>query len=133
MFFLETFSFKKDEEGNSEAATATLEQEQIDEEESLYCFNCGSPITSDKQRITVGDSHEHTFVNPGGFVFHIGCFRAAPGCLQVGASTGENSWFSGYTWNYALCASCYAHLGWMYHSEDKEPFYGLILERLVFL
>ena len=133
MFFLETFSFKKDEESGTEAATTTLEQEQeqVEEEKNLCCFNCGSAITSDKQRIAVGDSHEHTFVNPGGFVFHIGCFREAPGCLQVGESTRENSWFSGYAWNYALCASCYTHLGWMYHADDQQPFYGLILDRLI--
>ena len=132
MFFIEPFSFKEDKEGESEAATTTLEEEQAEEEEGLYCFNCGSTITSKKHRITIEQSHEHTFVNPGGFTFRIGCFRKAPGCLQTGESTEENSWFSGYAWNYALCASCFIHLGWMYHSSEQESFYGLILDRLVF-
>jgi hypothetical protein len=131
VFFIEPFSFNEDEKSESEAATTTLEQKQPEEEKNLCCFNCGSAITSDKQRISIGDCHEHTFVNPGGYVFHIGCFREAPGCLQVGESTTENSWFSGYAWNYALCASCYTHLGWMYHAEGKESFYGLILDRLI--
>jgi hypothetical protein len=131
MFFVEAFSFKEDEEGESEVVTTTQTEEQTEEEEVLHCFNCGNDITSKRQKIAIRDAHEHTFVNPGGYVFHIGCFREASGCVQAGESTEENTWFPGYIWNYALCASCFAHLGWMYHSADEETFYGLILDRLV--
>ena len=40
-------------------------------------------------------AHEHTFVNPGGFVHHIGCFNAAPGCIYLGPTETAFSWFPG--------------------------------------
>jgi hypothetical protein len=99
-------------------------------EGALLCFACGHPITSESERIAAGGAHEHTFTNPGGWVYRIGCFRRAPGCAQAGEFTGEYSWFPGQAWRYALCAGCRAHLGWAFRGAQPE-FYGLILDRLV--
>ena len=96
----------------------------------LYCFLCSNVITSTSECISVEGSHEHIFTNPHGYRFYIGCFRNAPGCIQEGIDTDDFSWFSGYSWKYALCANCHQHLGWIYHSSDQ--FYGLIFDRLVF-
>ena len=99
-------------------------------EEQLYCFACGSAITAARERIAVGGGHDHTFTNPAGHVFRVGCFRRAPGCAQAGELTGEYSWFAGYAWRYALCAGCRVHLGWVY--QGPQPgFFGLILDRLL--
>ena len=73
--------------------------------------------------------HEHTFVNPGGVVHHIGCFAAAPGCIYTGPTTSAFSWFPGWTWQVAACARCHAHLGWIYRNSG-EQFHGLILAAL---
>lgn len=72
---------------------------------------------------------EHTFSNPDGFVFHIGCFRNAHGCTAVGIPTLEHTWFSGYSWRIAVCARCQTHLGWWYRAP-ADQFYGLIVDRL---
>ena len=104
-------------------------EEQAEEEENLYCFICGRPITQTRQRISVAGAHRHTFTNPAGYRFEIGCFREAPGCGQAGDYSDFYSWFDGYAWRYAMCSSCRVHLGWVYQGEDT--FYGLVLDRLL--
>lgn len=96
----------------------------------LLCRVCGSPVTSEAERIAINGSHDHIFRNPGGVVFHVGCFTDAKGCLVVGAFTEEYTWFSGFEWCYAVCSGCHVHLGWRYESNG-EGFFGLILDRLV--
>ena len=103
-----------------------VEQE---EGENLYCFICGQFITQSGQRIRVEGNHQHTFTNPGGYRFEIGCFREAPGCRQAGEFTDFYSWFDGCAWRYAMCGSCRVHLGWVYQGEDT--FFGLVLDRLL--
>ena len=98
-------------------------------ERALRCLKCGWEITTDRQRISIQDGHEHTFVNPGGYVYHIGCFREAPGCLESGEGSLEHTWFKGYAWRFAVCSSCLTHLGWSYGS-DPDKFFGLILDSL---
>ena len=110
---------------------SSREMADIEQERIYRCAACGFDITSEKDRVGINASHEHTFVNPGGYVYCIGCFRVAPGCLQVGEPTSEHTWFQGYSWLYALCGHCTSHLGWHYRSGANEPFYGLILERLI--
>jgi hypothetical protein len=95
----------------------------------LVCAACGLRITDEDQRIAMAGAHEHTFVNPGGFVHHIGCFATAPGCVHQGATETAFSWFPGWSWQVAACAQCRTHLGWMYRNGD-EQFHGLITQAL---
>jgi hypothetical protein len=105
-------------------------KEERQEEENLYCFVCGRIVTQPRHRISVDGAHRHTFTNPGGFRFEIGCFREAPGCEQAGEFTDFYSWFTGYAWRYAMCRTCRVHLGWVYQGEG-DSFFGLVLERLL--
>lgn len=98
-------------------------------ERPLVCAACGLRITDEDQRIEMAGAHEHTFVNPGGFVHHIGCFGAAPGCVHLGTLESAFSWFPGWTWQVAACAQCRAHLGWIYRNADQQ-FHGLITSAL---
>lgn len=93
------------------------------------CAACGHRITDEHDRIDVAGAHEHTFVNPGGFVHVIGCWRAAPGVVAIGREDGTFSWFPGWTWQVVVCASCQAHLGWRYRNAD-DVFHGLITRAL---
>lgn len=95
----------------------------------LVCAVCNHHITDDDHRIEMSGSHEHTFVNPGGYQFHIGCFNAAPGCVYLGTTETAFSWFPGWSWQLAACARCRAHLGWIYRLAG-EQFHGLILAAL---
>ncbi|MGY0218856.1 cereblon family protein [Endozoicomonadaceae bacterium StTr2] len=100
-------------------------------EEWLLCRHCEAKITSSQQRIVVQDSHLHTQCNPGGYLFHFGCFEIAPGCRLAAPVSREFSWFAGYSWQPALCNQCQNHLGWHFSKADPaHAFYGLILSRL---
>lgn len=96
---------------------------------NILCKTCGNPITSDEAGIAMDGSHEHTFMNPRGVVFRIGCFARAAGCYIVGPPTDEYTWFPGFVWCYVICAGCQSHLGWHYQSGESV-FFGLILDQL---
>lgn len=103
---------------------------EIDEGEFILCGNCRNVITSTVNKIEMNGKHTHTFTNPKGFVYRVGCFGEAPGILNQGAPTLEFTWFAGFAWSYSLCIRCFAHLGWFYRSGEKT-FYGLILDHLI--
>lgn len=106
------------------------EDERLEEEHpALFCRACSHTITTGNQRIEVSGSHRHTFFNPVGIVYELGCFGSAPGCSLVGESSAEFSWFPGCVWRIALCRKCGVHLGWRFQSAELS-FYGLILAHL---
>ncbi len=114
--------------GATPASQAQKDTESRAPETPLCCARCGHVITRERDRTTVHGRHTHTRVNPSGYVFHFGCFARAEGCLVIGPPTAEASWFPGFVWEYALCASCKTHLGWAFHGESG--FLGLVLDRL---
>jgi len=107
------------------------DEEKKEEEKHILCAQCRAVITSPHERIEVQGAHEHTFFNPYGIIFQIGCFRQARGCGYQGPAIEEFSWFPGYSWRIAICRSCLTHLGWLYSAPDKESFCGLILDHLI--
>ncbi|UCD34754.1 MAG: hypothetical protein JSU90_10760 [Nitrospiraceae bacterium] len=114
----------------SKARIKTEKKFGLKEEQRILCKKCITAITSPEHIITVNDHHRHTFSNPAGITYHIGCFSAAVGCLVHGAPTIEHTWFAGFRWSFALCSGCLIHLGWYYQNGD-ESFFGLILDLLV--
>lgn len=116
-------------QGTPVQETGTDDAERPDEEDVLYCAKCHAPITSRRNRITVNEQHEHVFANPAGYIFHIGCFREARGCMITGEETDYFTWFPGYTWRYALCGRCITLLGWAFRSQESV-FFGLIVDKL---
>ena len=100
-----------------------------DDGDFLLCANCRNLITTRQAAISAGGGHQHTFANPHGLVYTIGCFGQAPGCGVAGAASTEFTWFPGFNWRVAVCAACLTHLGWRFSSSGAS-FYGLILDRL---
>jgi filamentous hemagglutinin family protein len=101
----------------------------FEEEHPILCKTCGNKITLIEHMISVGGRHNHTFINPLGITFQIGCFSSAKGCVVTGRPSFEFTWFDGFSWQYALCSYCVSHLGWYYRSPDAS-FFGLIRGQL---
>ena len=107
-------------------------EEKTSEEEYILCRQCQSILTSPTERIIIQGAHQHTFANPHGIVFEIGCFGAVRGCGYAGPASDEFSWFKGFSWRVAVCIMCLTHMGWFFESRDGGNFHGLILDRLLF-
>ncbi len=95
------------------------------------CRICKNPIATEAHILSVNGAHKHTFANPHGKVFEIGCFSAAPGCRTVGQPSRECTWFAGCSWSYSLCSKCRNHIGWKYQSDISGIFWGLVLVELI--
>ncbi|MBW1898587.1 MAG: hypothetical protein JRI61_05950 [Deltaproteobacteria bacterium] len=104
-----------------------------EDEELIFCRKCRHIITRPVEAIQVSGQHLHTFANPNGQIFEIGCFQMAEGCGHIGQQTAEWSWFKGFSWKVAVCGRCLVQMGWTFiSSKGLDNFHGLILERLVF-
>lgn len=130
------FCLRTPPENESDAMLDSLVEDEseeiaLDQEEYLLCRQCLQVITSPSERIAIEGTHRHTFANPHGIVFEIGCFGSVIGCGYAGPPSDEFSWFKGFRWQVAVCIQCLSHLGWLFTSSGYESFHGLILDRLV--
>jgi hypothetical protein len=98
----------------------------------IRCRQCGHGVTRPRLSVSRSGAFHHTFANPHGIVFEIGCFTRAEGCALVGPPSNEFSWFPGYDWRVAVCRACLIHLGWRFSAPATDPFFGLIIDRLRF-
>jgi len=125
-----TVLFREKSEAPGTVRDRSAKDESEDEQSrALLCRACSIPITTAKQRIEKEGKHLHTFFNPAGIVYEVGCFRNAPGCVTYGPPSSEFAWFSGYTWQIVCCRKCREHLGWVFAAEDE--FFGLIVRKLI--
>jgi len=117
-----------DPPGKTDTAPSGKTREKI--EKAVLCRSCRSVVTEQDKAISIDNNHMHTFFNLAGIVFETHCFSQVKGCINQGTPTDEFSWFSGYTWEYALCSTCFDHLGWFYNSADSS-FFGLIGSKII--
>jgi hypothetical protein len=112
------------------AATATKPAEEVEPAvaRDLVCARCRAGVTRESARIERGGAHVHTRINPGGWVFQLGCFAEAT-CRVSDEPTEQFTWFPGHAWRVASCVACDAHLGWRFDGAGGT-FFGLILDRL---
>jgi len=116
------------ERPRTERAPGASDDEDLRAHRGLRCAACEAELTTDDERIEMSGAHAHTFVNPHGHVFEVGCFARVPGCVAVGPASAFFSWFPGYTWRVVVCGSCQAHLGWSF--GETPDFFALVLNRL---
>lgn len=111
-----------------------LERKPEEARDFIYCSACSTVIARQTDRFEVNGSHDHSFVNPYGYQYRIGCFREALGCSISGAPQAADSWFTGFQWQLAACSDCRRHLGWHFERGASpvggDHFYGLILDRI---
>lgn len=97
----------------------------------ILCRNCDGVVTFPEFQVERDQGFVHTFANPLGHVFEIGCFSEAEGCVKASGLSEEFSWFKGYGWAVGICRQCQIQLGWIYYSKE-DRFFGLILDQLIF-
>jgi hypothetical protein len=112
------------------AARGRSDPEPIEEERWIVCRQCLQRLTRPSERTSINGSHRHTFANPSGVVFEIGCFMMVRGCSFIGPPSYEFPWFAGHSWQIAICSTCQTHLGWLFQGQAGVQFCGLILDRL---
>ncbi len=128
------FRVPSEKKGNSLPESVVedeTEEKATETKQLILCRQCLQVITSASERIEMQGSHKHTFANPHGLVYEIGCFRSVTGCGYAGPPAAEFSWFPGYSWRVSVCSGCLTHLGWLFISQGSESFSGLILDRLI--
>ncbi len=113
-----------------------VEEAHRDPGDQLCCMHCQSAVTTAKQKTTIQSHHNFHVVNPTGEEFNLACFAEAWGCGMHGLPSRAHSWFTGFSWQYARCLNCDAHLGWYYEQTDADSdsrahFFGLIIDKLV--
>ncbi len=127
------FFYRGGDEGGQRPGRDQLSSDQDESEtgqrRALLCRSCQAPITTSVERFEKQGKHLHTFFNPAGIVYEIGCFRRAPGCQVYGVPSSEFAWFAGYSWQVVYCRSCQRHLGWKFTADDG--FFGLVVNQLI--
>jgi hypothetical protein len=124
---LERFGVEDRPRGGVPGPTAHSKSAQLDDP-MLRCRACSNEVARHDDRIEISGAHTHTFVNPAGVMFEIGCFGRVTGCRTRGTSSVFFSWFPGHAWCVAVCERCRTHLGWSF--GDGPDFWGLIVARL---
>jgi len=130
-FYFRLPSQGKDKTESDRSTEDETEKESSDNDKFIVCRQCRQIITSPAERIEMEGTHRHTFANPHGIVYQIGCFKSVTGCGYAGPASDEWSWFKGFSWQVAVCGTCLLHVGWLFVSKGGSRFYGLILDRIV--
>ena len=111
-------------------AGVDLVTEVVDQlDDTIRCARCRNDVTAGRFAIEVDGAHAHTFRNPAGWSFRMGCFAEAPGAAVSGMATYAHTWFPGHAWRFAHCTACGTHLGWWFVG-GSSAFCGLVLTRL---
>ena len=101
--------------------------ERSERERWVVCNACGGLVADGRAKTVVGGAFAHSFINPAGMIFRVGCFAEAPGARATGEASEHWSWFAGFKWQAGLCVACGRHLGWFFTGGERG-FVALILD-----
>ena len=113
----------------SAALPAEVAEQRTAGESWLVCKACGSFVAERRARVNMDGAHVHTFINPAGAIYRVGCFSDAPGLRAIGEASGLWTWFPGFEWQVGICRACYEHLGWSYRNS-RARFVALIMDKV---
>ncbi|KAF3631473.1 hypothetical protein FXO37_27943 [Capsicum annuum] len=92
--------------------------------ESFDCVRCRSCETLIARRsnmlVMSSEGPLGAYVNPHGFVHEIMTLFKANGLVVIGTPVKEYSWFPGYAWSIAVCATCETQLGWLFTATKRK-------------
>ncbi|PNY10055.1 protein cereblon [Trifolium pratense] len=97
------------------------EIELLDSIDLIRCRRCQTTIAKRSNMLVMSDEGPlGAYVNPGGYVHEIMTLYKANGLSLVGHAVTEYSWFPGYAWTIANCATCGTQMGWLFTTTNKK-------------
>lgn len=97
------------------------EIELLENFDRVKCKSCQTIIASRSDMLVMSsDGPLGAYVNPSGYVHEIMTLLKANGLALLGVPTEEYSWFPGYAWTIAYCATCEYQMGWLFTTTKKK-------------
>ncbi|XP_068643537.1 uncharacterized protein [Aristolochia californica] len=100
--------------------------------DTVRCKNCLTVIAKRSDTVMMSrDGPLNAYANPHGYVHEVMTLNKATGLALMGSPQREHSWFPGYAWTIAYCATCGAttNMGWFFTATDKilrpKAFWGI--------
>ncbi|XP_024458541.1 uncharacterized protein LOC7462291 isoform X1 [Populus trichocarpa] len=96
----------------------------------VQCKTCKTVIAQRSDMLVMStEGPLGAYVNSHGYVHEIMTLQKANGLALIGRATVEYSWFPGYAWTIAECASCETQMGWLFTATKKklkpQSFWGI--------
>ncbi|KAK9149339.1 hypothetical protein Scep_008096 [Stephania cephalantha] len=97
------------------------EIELLENFDCVRCKTCQSLVAKRSDMLIMSsDGPLGAYVNPHGYVHEIMTFDKVNGVALIGRPDEKYSWFPGYAWTIATCATCEYQLGWLFTARDKK-------------
>lgn len=97
------------------------EIELLESIDLIRCKSCKTIIAKRSDMLVMSSEGPlSAYVNPGGYVHEIMTLYRANGLALIGPAVAEYSWFPGYAWTIATCATCKTQMGWLFTARDKK-------------
>lgn len=95
----------------------------------IRCKNCLTLITKRSDMVVMSrDGPLNAYVNQHGYVHETITVYNASGLALQGSPVKEHSWFPGYAWTIANCATCESNMGWLFRATKNllpRSFWGI--------
>lgn len=97
------------------------EIELLEKIELIRCKSCQTIIAKRSDMLVMSSEGPlSAYVNSGGYVHEIMTLYKANGLALIGPAVAEYSWFPGYAWTIATCATCKTQMGWLFTARNKK-------------
>ncbi|KAG5034399.1 Protein cereblon [Glycine max] len=97
------------------------EIELLESIDLIRCKSCETIIAKRSDMLVMSSEGPlSAYVNPGGYVHEIMTLYKANGLALVGSAATDYSWFPGYAWTIATCATCKTQMGWLFTARNKQ-------------
>ncbi|KAL2548428.1 ATP-dependent protease La (LON) domain protein [Forsythia ovata] len=97
------------------------EIELLESLDRIRCKTCQTLIARRSDMLVMStEGPLGAYANPHGFVHEVTTLFKANGLAIKGLPSKEYSWFPGYAWSIADCASCENHMGWLFTATRKK-------------
>ncbi|XP_059657146.1 uncharacterized protein LOC132303760 [Cornus florida] len=97
------------------------EIELLESFDRVRCKNCQTVIGRRSDMLVMSSEGPlGAYVNPDGFVHEIMTLYKTNGIALIGHAIKDYSWFPGYAWTIARCATCESQMGWLFTATNKR-------------